>query len=204
MKAGKKLVSLLLLLAVVTTFNFPNGVALAQEEIPACPEGAQGVVYSIDPQTNTAILQLDDGSQCSVALDSVRVHPVAALLSLYYQVPLLEINTYHEQGIGFGVLVKLYALAKASSESETPLNVADLVAQFQGGTGIGKLFQQYGKPAETGVGQVKNQNKNKNGTGNHTPPGQTNKNKVKNKSLKNSNSHGKSPKFAQPTPTPIP
>ncbi|MFZ5809949.1 MAG: hypothetical protein ACOY16_11765 [Chloroflexota bacterium] len=206
MKTSHKIGVLILSVAVAVSFSFPAGFVLAQEQLPACPEGAQGIVVSIDPANNSAILQLDDGSQCSTSLDQVKVHPVAALLSLYYQVPLQEINTYHQQGLGFGVLVKLYALASATSESESPVSVADLVAQFQSGTGIGQLFHTYGKPVTTGVGQVRKQQKNNPNVTNHTPPGQTNKNKIKNKvktnHSQNNQSHGKSPKFAQPTPMP--
>jgi hypothetical protein len=62
-----------------------------------------------------------------------------------------QIMAYHEQGVGFGVLVKLYSLSNASG-----IPVADLLAQFQAGTGMGELFKTYGgKPPETGVGHVK-------------------------------------------------
>jgi hypothetical protein len=84
-----------------------------------------------------------------------------------------EIAAYHEQGIGFGVLVKLYAMAEASQEacptgdtttdgstnSEDPactsVTVADLLTEFQSGKGMGQLFKEYGKPALLGVGHVK-------------------------------------------------
>jgi hypothetical protein len=95
-----------------------------------------------------------------------------------------EIAMYHEEGLGFGVLVKLYAMAEASKEGCAPqtdpeatpdpnatpegdgttaaaeptctvVTVADLVTQFQNGTGMGQLFKEYGKPALLGVGQVR-------------------------------------------------
>jgi hypothetical protein len=105
-----------------------------------------------------------------------------------------EIAMYHEEGVGFGVLVKLYAMAEASKEGCAPqvdpeatpeapadgtpaadgttdvveptctvVTVADLVTEFQGGTGMGQLFKEYGKPALLGVGHVKNAMKH------HTP-----------------------------------
>jgi hypothetical protein len=62
-----------------------------------------------------------------------------------------QVMAYHEQGIGFGVLVKLYSLSNASG-----IPVADLLAQFQSGVGIGELFKLYGgKPPLNGVGHVK-------------------------------------------------
>jgi hypothetical protein len=61
-----------------------------------------------------------------------------------------QIAAYHDQGLGFGVLVKLYAIAEA-----TGVPVEELVAQFQAGTGMGQLFKLYGKPSILGVGQVR-------------------------------------------------
>ena len=83
-----------------------------------------------------------------------------------------QIAMYHDEGIGFGVLVKLYAMAedavKACADLQVPGVVADpalpaceavtveqLVSEFQGGVGMGQLFKTYGKPALLGVGHVK-------------------------------------------------
>lgn len=88
-----------------------------------------------------------------------------------------QIAQYHEDGMGFGVLVKLYAMAEASAEAcaQQPagepagegeaaecaaVTVEELVAAFQGGAGMGQLFKEYGKPALLGVGHVKQQLKN--------------------------------------------
>jgi hypothetical protein len=83
-----------------------------------------------------------------------------------------QIAMYHEQGIGFGVLVKLYAMAEESVQAcldqpvtgETldptqpaceAVTVDQLVGEIQGGAGMGQLFKEFGKPALLGVGQVK-------------------------------------------------
>ena len=88
-----------------------------------------------------------------------------------------QIEMYHEEGMGFGVLVKLYAMAEASKEKCaaepstgdiggtttaaadtepcTPVDVDTLVTDFQSGKGMGALFSEYGKPALLGVGHVK-------------------------------------------------
>jgi hypothetical protein len=83
-----------------------------------------------------------------------------------------QIAMYHDEGIGFGVLVKLYAMAedavKACADLQVPGVIADpalpaceavtveqLVSEFQGGVGMGQLFKTYGKPALLGVGHVK-------------------------------------------------
>ena len=71
-----------------------------------------------------------------------------------------QIAAYHADGMGFGVLVKLYALADASDE----LAVEDLVDEFNSGKGMGQIFKDYGKPSKLGVGHVRH-DKDKNGNG---------------------------------------
>lgn len=87
-----------------------------------------------------------------------------------------EIEAYHEDGMGFGVLTKLYAMAaesqeecqsesagageqtQASQPTEEPacgVTVQELVDLFKSGTGMGQLFKEYGKPALLGVGHVR-------------------------------------------------
>lgn len=61
-----------------------------------------------------------------------------------------QIAAYHRDGLGFGVLVKLYAMATTFGPS-----VEELVAAFQSGVGMGELFQEYGRPALMGVGHVR-------------------------------------------------
>jgi len=78
-----------------------------------------------------------------------------------------EIAAYHEDGLGFGVLVKLYAMAAASQkvcaqeESTEPcgVTVEELVEAFQSGMGMGELFKEYGKPSVLGVGHARQQTK---------------------------------------------
>jgi hypothetical protein len=72
-----------------------------------------------------------------------------------------KIVALHEDGMGFGVIVKLYAIAAASQEDcddgddETCVNVDELVVALQSGTGLGQLFKEHGKPALSGVGHVR-------------------------------------------------
>jgi hypothetical protein len=86
-----------------------------------------------------------------------------------------KIAELHEDGLGFGVIVKLYAMAAASQadcEAELPdtedeadddeadddepeacgVSVDELVEEFQDGMGLGQLFKLYGKPSLLGVG----------------------------------------------------
>lgn len=95
-----------------------------------------------------------------------------------------EIQSLHEDGMGFGVIVKLFAMASeaeracdaAAFEPEPAeptedtfdpctVSVAGLVEEFRSGTGLGRLFQTYGKPAILGIGHIRNGS-----NGNGTPP----------------------------------
>jgi len=63
--------------------------------------------------------------------------------------------------IGYGVLVKLYAMAaeseEACGETEEPcgVSVEELVAAYRSGAGMGELFQEYGRPSVLGVGHMR-------------------------------------------------
>ena len=98
-----------------------------------------------------------------------------------------KVMELHEQGMGFGVLVKLFALSEASNGLYT---VDFLKGEFESGKGMGTLFKEYGgKPDLRGVGHVRQDLKDgdeviddgedtelDNGQGNgNQPPGQEKK-----------------------------
>ncbi len=75
-----------------------------------------------------------------------------------------QITALHDDGIGFGVLVKFFSLAQKSMEGcttaspATPtcgVTVQQLVDTFRSGTGIGLIFKQFGRPDFMGLGQAK-------------------------------------------------
>ncbi|MGD9091256.1 MAG: hypothetical protein PVF74_00300, partial [Anaerolineales bacterium] len=65
-----------------------------------------------------------------------------------------DVARYHDEGTGFGVLVKLYSLSNA-----TGVPVEQLLEEFRSGTGIGQLFKTHGKPPQLGVGHVRQEMK---------------------------------------------
>ncbi|MEK6256414.1 MAG: DUF5666 domain-containing protein [Chloroflexota bacterium] len=76
-----------------------------------------------------------------------------------------EVTAYHEDGMGWGVLVKLYAIADESMEAcdgeeDCGVTVEELVEMFNSGTGMGQLFKEFGKPAQLGVGHLRKAVKN--------------------------------------------
>jgi hypothetical protein len=107
-----------------------------------------------------------------------------------------QIATYHAEGMGFGVLVKLYAMAADAQQAcagdaastGCSVNVDSLVTQFQSGTGMGALMKQYGRPSMMGVGQVrkavKNQDNGGSGNSNSNKGNQNHSNNGKGKGKK--------------------
>lgn len=69
-----------------------------------------------------------------------------------------DIAAYHDSGLGFGELVKLYAIVaecEENAEEACDLTVDFLVGEYLGGMGMGELFELYGKPSLLGVGHVR-------------------------------------------------
>ncbi|MDH5508269.1 MAG: hypothetical protein OEZ02_13685 [Anaerolineae bacterium] len=130
-----------------------------------------------------------------------------------------EIAAYHEEGMGFGVITKIYAIAEESQEAcaaaeteaaadegtdgETPeettcgVTVEELMAAWNDGMSMGEMFKEYGKPSMLGVGHVRNADKEKPGKSGEAPG------KSEDKSNKGCEK-GKSPKCETPTPEPTP
>ncbi len=77
-------------------------------------------------------------------------------------VPEAVVASLHEDAkLGFGDMTKLMQLAVANKAScamegvNCDVTLDNLVAEFKSGTGMGLMFQKYGKPDNLGVGQVR-------------------------------------------------
>lgn len=80
-----------------------------------------------------------------------------------------QIAAYHEEGMGFGVLVKLYSMADKINTACEDVTLAEgeacgasvdeLVTEFNSGAGMGQMFEKYGKPNKIGVGHIKQEQK---------------------------------------------
>jgi hypothetical protein len=87
-----------------------------------------------------------------------------------------QIAAYHEEGWGFGQLVKAYSIASEAAEACAgadliadmegvdfcSVTVDGILSQFESGGGWGALFKLYGKPALLGVGHIRNAEKQEN------------------------------------------
>jgi hypothetical protein len=98
-----------------------------------------------------------------------------------------DIAAYHEDGYGFGVLVKVYAIVEAANEgcgeetaapeegeegADCDVSVEEIMTLIEDGAGMGQLFKEYGKPGLVGVGHIRQlMNENDNGNGNENGNG---------------------------------
>ncbi len=135
-------------------------------------EGAEPVTYTVDNEDGTfaatfngeqITVYVDDSDtadELSQALETLIVNWNLGEEGSVVQ-PGDDIAAYHEDGMGFGVLVKLYQMAAESQEAcldaeeACGVTVEELIAAFQSGQGMGQLFKEYGKPSMLGVGHVR-------------------------------------------------
>ncbi|MDK2981635.1 MAG: hypothetical protein PWQ55_1982 [Chloroflexota bacterium] len=70
-------------------------------------------------------------------------------------------SMHTEEDLGFGEITKLLQIATEAQEScqlygtNCDVTVDSLLAEYNSGLGMGQLFDKYGKPEITGVGQTK-------------------------------------------------
>ena len=77
-------------------------------------------------------------------------HPVALVISLFFNLPYTEVMELHDEGIGFGVIARAYLTALASDGALTPQEVLDM---HLSGTGWGQIKKSYGAhPGGNGLG----------------------------------------------------
>lgn len=154
--------------------------------------------------TTVGTVMAQDGDDGEEETPKLFEHPVVAVFRAYFGDEVAEeVAVYHgggedgeEGGVGFGVLVKMYAIASESQEacaaSEEPcsaVTVEELMAAYRSGTGMGQLFKLYGKPAVLGVGHLKDKggppehagpkDKDKGGPPEHAGPKDKDKDKSK-------------------------
>lgn len=139
----------------------PEDDTYAWVDCAAPPEGSTpiDVVVQASNGDGTYVVILPDGTIVTVAITGEAAATIdAALLALLVNWDVLggnlgqlgdEIAMYHDMGIGFGVLVKLYSLSQA-----TGIPIGELVATFQSG-GLGVLMKSYKHVMLMGVGHVR-------------------------------------------------
>jgi hypothetical protein len=158
-----------------------GGTTATVQSVTENGDGTYTVVFLVDDGaggTTSETVVIDDAALAqswSGALDSLMVDWTLTSddsgQALYSGVG-DEIAALHDDGMGFGVIVKLYAMAGQAEQACSAMTdgttlevgaldpcavtVQSLVDEFNSGTGMGQLFKEYGKPAYLGVGHVRN------------------------------------------------
>jgi hypothetical protein len=79
-------------------------------------------------------------------------HPIGLAISLFFDVPYTQVMELHSEGIGFGVIARVYLTADASNGTLTP---GQVLALFQTGMGWGEIGKEYGvQPGGKGLGSI--------------------------------------------------
>lgn len=145
------------------------------KEITILAKNADGSYYAyyLDDAGNKNYILLKINDPTEVGNVDTALQALAVTLNLDGTGDLVQVSDqiaqYHDEGTGYGVLVKLFALAKeqqdacaemdaelaATQETCMPVDVQTLYDEFKSGTGMGQIFKEYGKPKLLGVGHVR-------------------------------------------------
>ena len=120
-------------------------------------DGTYEIKLFVEGETEPQTITIDDETLYQAYLDSLLSNTVTLGLMVdeagntLVNDGAVQIGAYHDDGMGLGVLVKLYAMAEAFG-----VPVDELITRFKAGEGIGQLFkdENLGKPDLLGVGHV--------------------------------------------------
>ena len=69
-------------------------------------------------------------------------HPIAQVIADEFGVSVAEVEAYHAQGIGYGILAQFYSIAYQRCAAQSAYTVDQLVAMKLGGMGMGEIRKQ--------------------------------------------------------------
>jgi len=162
-----KLNKLLSLLIVFVLMFAAVGTALAEEEVPGdttetcdplttdCPEEPEEGPGWVHPIVALLAAYMEHQQGDTTEPEEPTCDPLVEECPETPELPeplsfAEEVAALHDEGVGFGVLVKLLTL---SGRGETPLTT--LVEEFKSGQGFKQIYEDYGTPTKRGVGQVR-------------------------------------------------
>lgn len=101
------------------------------------PIGSPTAVPSDSPSPSPS------GSPTAIPSDApVGGHPIAREIADEFGVPVAEVEGYHSQGIGYGILAQFYSIANNRCGATASYTVDQLVAMKQRGMGMGEIRKQ--------------------------------------------------------------
>jgi len=148
--------------AATNSYEFANetdigAVSAIVIDVSVNPDDTYQIVLLVEGETIPQTINTPDFILYQTYLDSLLIDTVTFDLIMdgtgntFVNDGADQIGAYHDDGMGLGVLVKLFAMADAYG-----VPVDELVTRFKDGEGIGQLFkdENLGKPDLLGVGHV--------------------------------------------------
>ena len=137
------------------------------------PETATAAATSSDAQPAATAVGANTDSSEAGASTATTNDPVAQRIAEEFSVPVSEVEQYHEQGVGYGVLAQFYAIANGRCGGQATSTVDQLVQMQQQGMGMGDIRKQALGDASAracNLGQLKQTDLDQADTNNPTGP----------------------------------
>lgn len=105
------------------------------------PSGSPTAMPSDSPSPSAS--PSPSGSPTAIPSDApVGGHPIAREIADEFGVPVAEVEGYHSEGIGYGILAQFYSIANNRCGATASYTVDQLVAMKQSGMGMGEIRKQ--------------------------------------------------------------
>ncbi|HEY0738607.1 MAG TPA: hypothetical protein VGD69_27060 [Herpetosiphonaceae bacterium] len=105
------------------------------------PSGSPTAIPSDSPSPSAS--PTPSGSPTAIPSDApVGGHPIAREIADEFGVPVAEVEGYHSDGIGYGILAQFYSIANNRCGATASYTVDQLVAMKQSGMGMGEIRKQ--------------------------------------------------------------
>ena len=98
------------------------------------------------------------GASAEASATAEAGNPAALVIANEFGVPVAQVEAYHAQGIGYGILAQFYAIANNRCGAQASYTVAQLIALKQGGLGMGEIRKQAlgaASASECSLGRIK-------------------------------------------------
>lgn len=120
----------------------PSGSASASASASASSEAS--VAPTASASASSAPIASESAAASASAAPSAAgdVHPVAQEIADEFGVSAAEVEGWHDQGIGYGILAQFYSMAYGRCGTSATTGVDQLVAMKQSGMGMGEIRKQ--------------------------------------------------------------
>lgn len=122
----------------------PTLVPTASASTSAAPGASAGAAPTPAGTTATAVASASPSASPSAEAteQAEGAHPVAQVIADEFGVAVTEVEGYHDQGIGYGILAQFYSIAYGRCGATTAYTVPQLIGMKQSGMGMGEIRKE--------------------------------------------------------------